>query len=289
MLGFAFFITPDDLSLTPSGSGRVDFLADDMQHLGMNPQVAGDDIAVLQVTLITLEVGGDTARLLHQERTGRDVPGLEIELPEAVIAPRGDVGEIQRRRAGTTNTRRLQHEGSEGGQVGIQIGKIPEGETGAEQGSVQVFTLGDAQAAIIEVGAAAAAGGEELVMHRVIHDGVLQAIEMADANGDAELRHAVDEVGGAIEGVDDPLEVLIGNAATFFGEDAVIRVGAVDDLDDGGLGALVDIGDEIIVRLAGDVDFIDPIEAAVDDIARFAGRANSGDENRMLHGNLVRG
>ena len=55
------------------------------------------------------------------------------------------------------------------------------------------------------------------------------------------------------------------------------------------VGALVDIGDEIIVRLAGDVDFIDPIEAAVADIARFAGRANGGDENRMLHGNLVRG
>lgn len=169
------------------------------------------------------------------------------------------------------------------------MGKVAEGEAGAEQGTIQILALGNAQAAIVEVRSAAPAGGKQLVMHRIIDDRVLQAVEMADGNGDADLRHAVDEVGGAIEGVNDPLEVFIGDAAAFLGENPVIGVSAADNLHDGGLCALIDVRDKVIVRLAGDADFIDPVEAAVDDIASFAGRTNGGNENRMLHGNLVRG
>ncbi len=149
--------------------------------------------------------------------------------------------------------------------------------------------MGNAQAAIIEVGTTAAAGGKQFVMHRVVDDGVLKTVEVADGNGDADLRHAVDEVGGAVQWIDDPLEVFIGDAPPFFGENPMIGIGATHDFNDGGLGALINVSDKVIVRLSGDADFIDPVEAAVDDIASFAGRANGGNENRMLHGNLVRG
>ena len=260
-----------------------------MQHLGMNPQITGDDIAVLQVTLITLEVGGDTACLLHQQRAGSEIPGLEIELPEAVIAARSDIGQVQRCRAGPPDASGLQHESFEGGEVDVQVGKVTEGEAGAEQRTVQVLALGNAQAAIVEVCSTAAAGGKQLVMHRIIDDRMLQAVKVANGNGDADLWHAVDEVGGAIEGVNDPLEVFIGDAAAFLGEDTMLGVGATDNLHDGRLGALIDVRDKVIVRFAGDADFIDPVEAAVDDIASFAGRTNGGNENRMLHENLVRG
>ncbi len=49
-----------------SGSRFVNLLTDDVQHLGVNPQITGDDVAILEIALITSEVGGDAAGLLHQ-------------------------------------------------------------------------------------------------------------------------------------------------------------------------------------------------------------------------------
>src|SRR5262249_22547586 len=42
------------------------------------------------------QVAGAPAGLLDDEQPGRDVPGVELQLPEAVEASRGDVAEVER-------------------------------------------------------------------------------------------------------------------------------------------------------------------------------------------------
>ena len=48
-----------------------------------------------------LQRGDDAARLANEERAGGDVPRGEAELPEGLEAAAGDVGEVERGRAGS--------------------------------------------------------------------------------------------------------------------------------------------------------------------------------------------
>jgi hypothetical protein len=62
-------------------------------------------------------------------------------------------------------------------------------------------------------------------------------------------REAVQEVGGAVQRVDDPGELAVLGAmlaAGLLGQDAVAGVGLEQRLDDGLLGRLVDLGDEVV-------------------------------------------
>ena len=75
-------------------------------------------------------------------------------------------------------------------------------------------------------------------------------------DGDAVLGEAMDEVGGAVQGVDHPLKVcpvtLAADFAGFLGENAVIRVGLEDDFDDALFGSPVPLGDEVVHAFLAD-------------------------------------
>ena len=65
------------------------------------------------------------------------------------------------------------------------------------------------------------------------------------------------EVGGAIQRVDDPDELAVLRAmlaAGFFGQDGVTGVGGEQDLDDRGLSRLVDLGHKVVGPLGGDLE-----------------------------------
>jgi len=136
------------------------------------------------------------------------------------------------------------------------------------------------------MGPATPAGGKQLIAQGIVDHGVFDAVKVAHGNGYGHLGHAMDEVGGAVQGIDDPFEILALDGAAFFGDDAVLRIGAADDLDDGRLGAAVHLGDIVVVGLAGDSEFGDPVDGAVNQVAGLAGGTNGGDEDGMLHGNL---
>src|SRR3990172_10903224 len=104
-----------------------------------------------------------------------------------------------------------------------------ERETGAEQG---VFKLGDAAhayAAVVQLRAAAARGGEEFIARRVEHHRLVQAVFMFERDGNAEVGQAVQKVGGAVERVDDPYIVIAGLCAGFFPEKSMVWVGGAQD------------------------------------------------------------
>jgi hypothetical protein len=116
--------------------------------------------------------------------------------------------------------------------------------------------------------------------------GLLDAAAHQQRDADAVDREAVDEVGGAVQGVDQP-DVIGARpavlAARFLGPDAVVRIGPQQGFDDRGLGRVVDLGDEIVGLLLRDADGLDVERGPVDDRAGGA----SGLDGHVEHGVLV--
>ncbi len=97
------------------------------------------------------------------------------------------------------------------------------------------------------------------------------------------MLEAVDEVGGAVERIDDPqvfsLVVHIGGSARFLGQDGVVGISLEQGLDDGRFGSLVDVGHEIVMLFFSDVDAVEVERGAVDD----GGAAAGGFDRRIEH------
>jgi hypothetical protein len=95
-----------------------------------------------------------------------------------------------------------------------------------------------------------------------------------ECNADAVDRESVDEVGGAVERVDDPDKTLVASLALpparLFSPDAVIWVGCQQRFDDGVFGRFVDFGDEVVRLFGGHPHRLDVEGSAVDDGASGA-------------------
>ena len=61
---------------------------------------AGEHVAFVQIIGFAGEIADQAAGLGDQQRAGRDVPGLQAFLEEAVDAAGGDIGQVQRGGAG---------------------------------------------------------------------------------------------------------------------------------------------------------------------------------------------
>ncbi|MPN02045.1 hypothetical protein SDC9_149258 [bioreactor metagenome] len=101
----------------------------------------------------------------------------------------------------------------------------------------------------------------------------------------------MDEVGGAVQRIDDPHEFRrLGAmlAARFFGQDAVLRVSGEKGFDDGALARHVDLGHKIIELLLRDTHSLDVEGSSVDDGASGArsldGHVKHGVQGRGRHG-----
>src|SRR5690606_33798452 len=144
-----------------------------------------------------------------------------------------------------------------------------------------------ADAAPVQRGATAAAGGEFFLAHRVQYHRVLQAALVLAGDAYGKMRHAAQEVGGAVQRVDDPLVVrpfaLAGDLAGLFALEAVVGVGLAQQIDDALLGGKVDLADVILGFLLVGRDGVQAFDGAED---QFTGAARSaqGDVQHGLHG-----
>ena len=96
---------------------------------------------------------------------------------------------------------------------------------GAYNGIRELDAAGDAQAAVIDEGAAAPFGGVELVHRRIVDDAGDQLALSLERDRDGEYRDAVQEIGRAVERVDDPavLAVIAVDRAAFFHQEGIAR------------------------------------------------------------------
>ena len=90
--------------------------------------------------------------------------------------------------------------------IALEVVARTEGKAGGNQAVLELGALAHADAALVQVGAAALGGGEQVVARGVIDDGLLDLAAHGQRNADAIDRKAVDEGGGAVQWVDDPDE-----------------------------------------------------------------------------------
>ncbi len=96
--------------------------------------------------------------------------------------------------------------------------------------------------------------GEQFVTHWIVNHGDFSTAFNAYCDRHGEVWQTFDEVGGAIQWIDNPLNILIGTFkfTAFFGDDGVLRVRFADGIDNNRFSGFIDVGYEIIAAfLAG--------------------------------------
>src|SRR5438132_7256980 len=86
------------------GSSRqlffADMTADQRDELSLDRGRSSDDVAALKPSVASREIADHAAGLGDHQRSGRDVPGREVQFEEAVEDARCGVCEVERRRSG---------------------------------------------------------------------------------------------------------------------------------------------------------------------------------------------
>src|SRR6185312_10744104 len=174
-------------------------------------------------------------------------------------------------------------------EIGIDVARIgAERKTRADERALQRALLADPHPMIFEMRAAAACCAEDLLAHGVLDHRTFEPAFLLAGDRHGESRKAVQEVGGAVERIDDPDRIVVPAAATLLGKDRMVRIVAADDADDLLLGGTVDLTDEIVTPFRGDREGLQPVEAADDDFAGAARGADCDIEKRV-HGSSREG
>ena len=258
---------------------------EDVDHLREDLGRRRDHLAAVQEVAFAREVADEAAGFLHEKASCRDVPGIEPDFPEAVVEARRDVGEIERGGAGPAQPRgvldhRLHHL-----EVGVEIAAVAERKAGADEAVSQMIALRHAHPVVVEIGAAAARRGEEIVAHRIVDHRLRDQSLLREGDRHAVLRESVQEVGGAVERIDDPDVLGVGIVAfgrALFREDRMVRVGVEQRVDDRAFRRAVDLAHEVLRPLRRDGQPVEVAGAAADHVAGTA-RGFHRDGERGVH------
>src|SRR5262249_33189253 len=150
----------------------------------------------------------------------------------------------------------------------------------------QLATAGNAEAALVDMGALALLRPIELVVDRVVDDAGIGLAVALDADRDREMRNAVQEVEGAVERVDDPAVggVLAGGSAALLQQQAVVGPGlgqlALEDI----FRTEVGLGDEVRRALLADLEVLDLAEIADQSLRGLVGGIDHDIDERRTGG-----
>src|ERR1051326_3233634 len=210
-------------------TAAADSLFDQSGERQMQTVVGGEYVTRLHHLLAAGEVGDEAASLAHQQHPRRDVPGGKAELPKAVEPAGGDIGEIERGRAEPPHAAgRRQHRG-QGAEIDRLAGAAAGRQTGADNRLGELPTRRYSEPAVVQIGAGALLGPIHLVAGRLVdHPGDDFAVAF-ERDRDREMRDAVQKIGRAIEGIDDPTvaRVAARDLAPSFEQEAVAGASAV--------------------------------------------------------------
>ena len=98
-------------------------------------------------------------------------------------------------------------------------------QAAGDQRLAEIAPRGDADARVVEERAFALLGDEHLFGDRIVDEAGDDDAVALERDRDGEMRNAVQEVGGAVERIDDPGMGLVGAfaLAAFLAEEAVVR------------------------------------------------------------------
>ena len=202
------------------------------------------------------EVRHLAARFLEQQDAGGGVPGIQVELPESFIAAAGHVGQVERGRAGAPHSMRAQGELVVEVNVRIVVA-LAAGEAGRHQRLGQIRDrrhVHRASRSEMRRGLSRRSKAHRAWGRRSRPPPAFRlrprprcTCPLFQSHRHAELRHSMREVGGSIERIDIPAELLLhAFARSLFAVDAVVG----PDLADAG-------ADQFLHRPVGDGHQVD--------------------------------
>src|SRR5260370_26319534 len=173
-------------ALRSGGNALRDFEGDGA-HLIVDEAVRCEDDKAAEMVRISREIGDFPASFLDEQDSGRGVPLLEAEFPEAVEAARGDRGEIERGGAIAAHAVGALREVAVVLKIRARFA-VAHRETGAEQTGVKGCDFGDVDFFAAERRAFTARGGEKLVVERIEDDGGEKRLSLCEADCNPEAR-----------------------------------------------------------------------------------------------------
>ena len=179
----------------------------------MDGVVAGDDLALGEHILAAVAIADETAGLAQQNEACRDVPGLDVALPIAIETAGRDPGEVERGGAEAAQPRDLLLHGAGFPLPKREIAAAMMGKSAGDHGLGKAFSAGNADALLVHERAFALLGDEHLFVGRIVDQAGDHRAFAFERDRNRELRNAVQEIGGAVERVDDPAMRLVGAVA----------------------------------------------------------------------------
>jgi phosphatidylcholine synthase len=198
--------------------------------------------------------------LAYQEIPAAMSQGIQPAFPVAVVAPRRDIGEVQRRRAPAPHAGHLRHQPRQVLQGRGQVFRAAEGHT-LWRTRIRSCSCAPTRAdplAVVQPRARALLGIEHLVLGRVEHDARHDLALVFQRDGDRPMGHAVQEVRGPVQRIDDPAprRVRALDVGAFLAEKPVIGPRAQKFLLQDLLGGLVGAAHEISGPLGRDLQVL---------------------------------
>lgn len=243
------------------------------------------------------KIANQSARLGHHQRAGGTVPWSQAEFKESVIATAGDIRQVESGSAGATYPRSEAADPGEELKIALEIIDPAKRETGPEQGFLQSQALGHANPTVIEKCAAAPTGREQFVPIGVVDHPLGDHAALHQRDRDRILRQTVNEIGGAIERIDNPDMLaqsgipldrapLRVDVTGLFAQDRMAGEGAKQRFDDRVFGCPIDFGDKVVGLFTGNADGVD-IERRAGNDSACATRGPNPDIDHRMHSVIV--
>ena len=150
--------------------------------------------------------------------------------------------------------------------------------------AAQILALGNPDTTVIEHRARTTAGGEQFIAKRIEDHRVDRLTVLDQGDGHAVMREAAQVVAGAVQRIDDPHVTVDRLHATFLTHDPVFGIGALEFLDDDLFRICIDFTGIVHAALLHDVQRLELVDVAQQDVAGEAGGLDHDGDGGFLHG-----
>ena len=219
----------------------------DDAHFFVNKAIRGEDDRAAKLIGHAVKIGDFATRFFNEDDARGNVPAFQAKFPEAIEAPCGDAGEVERRRAIAADAvgpeREIVIVMNVRACLAFVNGKACAKKAGGKRGN-----FGNEDFLPVQRGTFAAGGSEEFFVNWVIDDASDDFVAVSEGDRDTEAGIAVGKVGSSVERVNVPAVFgIVITAETLFGGDGVRGEIFGEAVNDGLFTAFVGLRDEVDV------------------------------------------
>src|SRR6185437_2995224 len=251
------------LVLLKSGVTAVDHL----DQLVMDLPVGGDDMRLVKGIRATGEIRDPPARLFHDQKTCRAIPGVQLMLIKPVKPARSHPAKIDCRRPKATDGDTPPYQTGKNFQRSIRLIQVGIGKTGDETGLCHGGLIADTDLPVVECGAIAPLCEKEFFDEGIVNGAKDHFTLLLHADRNATKRKTMREIHCSVYRVDDPLiagvhldgpgffakQEVIGKIFSYYAKDGFLRsmIGFRNQVVDTFLVGYIEVTPEIFLHDRG--------------------------------------